>query len=108
MTNQGLEAAVGFHAGELAVQRQAGVQRQAARLSPMVARGELRAGIAAFLADVSFAALTARDRTGRLWISPLVGPPGFMTATSPTTLSIEGALPESTHCTGCPMGSASG
>jgi predicted pyridoxine 5'-phosphate oxidase superfamily flavin-nucleotide-binding protein len=104
MTNQGLEAAVGFHAGELEVQRQAGVQREAARLSPMVARGELRAGIAAFLADVSFGALTARDRTGRLWVSPLVGPPGLMTATSPTTLSIEGALPDVDPLYGLPDG----
>jgi uncharacterized protein len=94
MMNQELGGAVGFHAGELAVQRQAGVQGQAARLSPMVARGELRAGMASFLANVSFGALTARDRTGRLWVSPLIGPPGLMTATSPATLSIHAALPD--------------
>jgi hypothetical protein len=34
--------ATGFHSGELAVQRRVGVQRQAARLSTMVERGELR------------------------------------------------------------------
>ena len=76
----------------MAVQRRAGVQRQAARLSTMVERGELRAGVAAFLAEATFAALTARDRTGRLWTSPLVGPPGFLAVGSPTKLLI-GAMP---------------
>jgi hypothetical protein len=54
----------------------------------MVARGELRGGIAAFLANATFAAVTARDRAGRLWTSPLVGSPGFLTAASPTSLVI--------------------
>ena len=53
---------VGFHSGELAVQRRAGVEAQAARLSGMVAPGELRGGAAALLADAPFAAVTARDR----------------------------------------------
>jgi uncharacterized protein len=83
------EIATGFHGGELAVQRRAGVTQQAARLSPMVARGELRGGIAAFLANATFAAITARDRSGRLWTSPLVGAPGFLTAASPTSLAID-------------------
>lgn len=59
----------------------------------MVARGELRAGVATFLAEATFAAITARDRTGRLWTSPLVGPPGFLVAASPTSLLI-GSAPE--------------
>ena len=83
---------VGFHSGELAVQRRAGVEAQAARLSGMVAPGELRGGAAALLADAPFAAVTARDRDGRLWISPVTGPPGFLAATSPTRLSIRSAL----------------
>ncbi|HWS91882.1 MAG TPA: hypothetical protein VN306_05115, partial [Mycobacterium sp.] len=41
MTVQSWPAAVGFHRGELAVQRQARVEAQAARLAPMVARGQL-------------------------------------------------------------------
>jgi predicted pyridoxine 5'-phosphate oxidase superfamily flavin-nucleotide-binding protein len=84
--------ATGFHSGELAVQRRAGVQEQAARLSTMVARGELRGGIAAFLANATFAAITGRDASGRLWTSPLVGPPGFLKAASPTTLAISPTL----------------
>src|ERR1700754_4501091 len=84
---------VGFHSGELAVQRRAGVEAEAARLRPMMAPGELRGGAPAFLAHGSFAAITARDRDGRLWTSPLVGPPGFMAATTPTRLSLRNMLP---------------
>jgi predicted pyridoxine 5'-phosphate oxidase superfamily flavin-nucleotide-binding protein len=83
-----IDVATGFHSGELAVQQRAGVQRQAARLSPMVERGELSAGVAAFLVGTTFAALTARDRGGKLWTSPLIGPAGFLEAASPTKLVI--------------------
>jgi predicted pyridoxine 5'-phosphate oxidase superfamily flavin-nucleotide-binding protein len=92
-TGQANADAIGFHSGELAVQRRAGVQAEAARLRPMMAPGELRGGAPAFLAHASFAALTARDRDGRLWTSPLIGPPGFMTATTPTRLSLRDVLP---------------
>ncbi|MHA7651816.1 pyridoxamine 5'-phosphate oxidase family protein [Mycobacterium sp. ML4] len=81
--------ALGFHPGELAVQQQAGVQAAAARLAPMVAGGELRGGAGTFLAKVTFAALTARDGAGRLWVSPLSGPPGFLRVASATTLQIQ-------------------
>jgi uncharacterized protein len=93
MTDKRRPAALGFHSGELAVQRQAGVQAQAARLAPMVAGGELRAGVGAFLAKATFAAITARDRTGRLWISPLLGRPGFLRVASPTRLLINSFPP---------------
>jgi predicted pyridoxine 5'-phosphate oxidase superfamily flavin-nucleotide-binding protein len=92
-TGQANADAIGFHSGELAVQRRAGVQAEAARLRPMMAPGELRGGAPAFLAHASFAALTARDRDGRLWTSPLIGPPGFMTATTATRLSLRDVLP---------------
>jgi uncharacterized protein len=94
MSNQQIQMdAVGFHSGELAVQRRAGVEAEAARLRPMVGPGELRGGIAALLAHASFAAMTARDRDGHLWISPMVGPRGFLEATAPTRLSLHNALP---------------
>lgn len=89
MTHHRRAAATGFHDGELAVQQRAGVRTQAARLAPMVARGELRSGAGAFFAKTTFAALTARDRTGRLWTSPLSGPPGFLRVDSPTRLLID-------------------
>ena len=86
-------AAVGFHGGELSVQERAGVQVQAARLRGMLEPAELRGGLLDFLAERTFAVITARDATGRLWTSPLTGPPGFLTAASPTTLTVGAAPP---------------
>jgi predicted pyridoxine 5'-phosphate oxidase superfamily flavin-nucleotide-binding protein len=95
-------SARGFHAGELAVQRRAGVEAEAARLAPMLAPAELRGGLAAFLADRTFAVLAARDQAGRLWASPLTGPAGFLTVTSPTTLTVAAALPAADPLHGLP------
>ncbi len=93
-------AAAGFHSGELAVQRQAGVDAEAARLTPMLANGRLRSGMAAFLASAPFAAIAARDRTGRLWTSPLLAPPGFLRAATPTTLRVDTSVStaDPLHC----------
>jgi uncharacterized protein len=74
----GVTAATGFHEGELALQRRAGVQHEAKRLEPMLARAELSGGTAKILALQGFLALTARDAAGVLWTSPLAGPPGFL------------------------------
>jgi hypothetical protein len=60
----------------------------------MLARGELRSGVTAFLPGAPFAALTARDSAGRLWTSPLFGAPGFLHAESSNTLRIASALPD--------------
>lgn len=76
----------GFHAGELAVQRRAGVEAKAARFAGMLEPAQLDFGFAAFLAQRTFGALTGRDRAGRLWISPLTGAPGFIRAASPSTV----------------------
>lgn len=93
MTHEVRPAAVGFHSGELAVQKRAGVGARAAQLAPMVSRGRLGAGTAAFLASSRLAVLTARDNEGRLWISPVSGEPGFLRAATPTRLHIDGELP---------------
>jgi uncharacterized protein len=82
----------GFHEGELSVQRRAGVEDDAARLSGMLATPDLDGGIGRFLAAQTFAALTARDHDRRLWISPLVGAPGFLDAAG-EHLSIHTAFP---------------
>ncbi|HEY1820899.1 MAG TPA: pyridoxamine 5'-phosphate oxidase family protein [Trebonia sp.] len=102
------ETDVGFHAGELAVQQRAGTRDEAARLSAMLDPAELRGGIVAFLADRTFAAITARDADGRLWTSPLSGPPGFLQAVSPTTLAIHARLPEGDPLHGLPAGQQAG
>jgi uncharacterized protein len=98
----------GFHSGELAVQRQAGVEAEAARLASMVGRGQLRAGTAAFLSEATVAAMAARDPSGRLWVAPLLGPPGYLEAASPTTLTIHAELPSADPLHGLPPGQAVG
>jgi predicted pyridoxine 5'-phosphate oxidase superfamily flavin-nucleotide-binding protein len=80
---------VGFHDGELAVQRRAGVRDEAARLVGMLAPGELSAGVTRFLSERDLAMLAARDHEGQLWISPLVGSPGFLDGRG-STLRIHG------------------
>jgi predicted pyridoxine 5'-phosphate oxidase superfamily flavin-nucleotide-binding protein len=101
-------ADVGFHAGELAVQQRAGTREEAARLSPMLEPAELRGGIVAFLADRTFAVITARDAGRRLWSSPLTGPAGFLEAVTPTTLAIHARLPEGDPLHGLPAGQQAG
>ena len=104
MAETGRRADAGFHAGELAVQHRAGVAAQAARLVRMLEPVELDGGIAGFLADRTFAALTGRDDAGRLWVTPLTGSPGFLNVTSPTTLEVGVALPPGDPLHGLPAG----
>ncbi len=101
-------ADVGFHAGEVAVQRRAGTREEAERLSPMLDPAELRGGIVAFLADRTFAVITARDADGRLWSSPLTGPAGFLEAVAPTTLAIHARLADGDPLLGLPAGQQAG
>ena len=68
----------GFHDGELAVQRLAGVSVAAHRLEGMLAPADLSGGGARFLAAQRLVVLTARDRDGVLWTSPLAAAPGFL------------------------------
>jgi hypothetical protein len=82
---------VGFHDGELAVQRRAGVHDEAQRLAGMLAPPSLSGGAGRFLRERTFAAVTGRDQDGRLWTSPLVGPRGFLDGAD-TTLRVH-ALP---------------
>jgi uncharacterized protein len=97
-------ADVGFHAGELAVQERAGTREEAARLSPMLEPAQLRGGIVGFLAERTFAVITARGGDGRLWSSPLTGAAGFLEAVSPDTLMIHARLPEGDPLRGLPAG----
>jgi len=65
---------------------------------------ELDGGIARFLANRTFAALTGRDRAGRLWVTALTGPPGFLDVTSLTTLEVIAALHADDPLHGLPAG----
>lgn len=69
----------GFHSGELAVQERAGVRQLAQRLAPMLAPPDLSGGAGRFLAGRDLVVITARGRDGRLWTSPLLARPGFLT-----------------------------
>jgi predicted pyridoxine 5'-phosphate oxidase superfamily flavin-nucleotide-binding protein len=96
----------GFHAGEIAVQRRAGVRAAADRLVGMLDEPELRSGFARFLDQRTFAALSARDRSGRLWIEALTGPPGFLEVAGRATLQVHAspAPPLDALPTGQPVG----
>lgn len=83
---------VGFHDGELDVQRRAGVADDAARLVVMVGPGELGPRFTAMFAVAPLAAITGRDHDGRLWISPMIGDPGFISAHSPTRMAVRDGL----------------
>ncbi|MDI9835415.1 pyridoxamine 5'-phosphate oxidase family protein [Streptomyces sp. KAU_LT] len=82
--------ASGFHEGERAVQARAGATEEAARLHGMLRPPWLGGGLRAALAARTFAVLTARDRDGALWISPLTGEPGFLDGHG-TTLTVAAA-----------------
>jgi predicted pyridoxine 5'-phosphate oxidase superfamily flavin-nucleotide-binding protein len=77
----------GFHEGELAVQRRAGVSADAARLVTMLDEPDLDGGAHRFLAARTFGVLAARDRHGSLWSTPLTGSPGFLDGNG-TTLDV--------------------
>jgi uncharacterized protein len=94
----------GFHAGELAVQRRAGVEAEASRLTGMLAAPDLRGGLGLFLAGRTYAAITARDGAGRLWVSPLTGTPGFLQPTGAATLTVHAALAAGDPLHGLPAG----
>jgi uncharacterized protein len=94
----------GFHEGELAVQQHAGVRDDAARLEGMLAPAHLSAGLARYLATRTYAALSARDAAGRLWVSPLGGAPGLLDAVDAGTLRIHTAPAMGDPLHGLPAG----
>lgn len=93
-------ATTGFHDGELAVQRRAGVAEDAARLEGMLGPVRLD-GAARFLVQRDFAVITGRDAEGRLWTSPLRGEPGFLDATE-STLDVHSGLDQDDPLVGMP------
>jgi hypothetical protein len=92
-----------FHSGELDVQRRAGVSGEAARLAGMLDPARLDGGPAKFLSQRRFATVAGRDRAGSLWVSPLVGPAGFLDGHG-TTLDVHAAPAESDPLHALPVG----
>ena len=93
----------GFHEGERAVQRRAGTQEEADRLAGMLDPPYLDGGFSRFLAGRTFAALSARDATGRLWVSPLTGRQGMLDAHG-TVLKVRTAPAGGDPLAGLPAG----
>jgi hypothetical protein len=104
VNNTSAAPAAGFHAGELAVQHRAGVRAAAERLAAMLDTPDLRGSIGRFLTDQAFAAITARDRSGRLWISPLTGPRGVLEVTGSTSVRVHTAPAAGDPLHGLPAG----
>lgn len=78
----------GFHDGEIAVQELVGVRREAAHLEGMLAAASISRGMAGFLAQRTFAGLTAHDQHGRLWTTALAAPAGFLEVTSAESIRV--------------------
>ena len=68
-----------YHAGELAVQRRAGVSGMAARIGNGI-RATMPPAAAAFLAERTWVVLATADALGRPWASVVSGAPGFALA----------------------------
>ncbi|NBD15436.1 MAG: pyridoxamine 5-phosphate oxidase [Cyanobacteria bacterium] len=66
-----------FHAGERAVQAQAGVEAEAQQLSGVI-HASLKPAAQKFLLDQSFAVAGTIDEQGKIWTSLLLGKAGFM------------------------------
>lgn len=66
-----------FHDGELLVQKSAGVLDDARRVGQML-RSSIPQGARVFLAERRFVVLSAATHAGRVWVSVLAGPPGFL------------------------------
>jgi predicted pyridoxine 5'-phosphate oxidase superfamily flavin-nucleotide-binding protein len=65
---------------------------------------ELIGGIVGFLAQRTLIVMAARDHDGTLWTSPLIGPEGFLEATSPSDLHIAAAPAQRDPLFGLPAG----
>ncbi|MEU7069423.1 pyridoxamine 5'-phosphate oxidase family protein [Streptomyces narbonensis] len=91
-----------YNPGSLAVQEHEGVRELADHVGRSITPG-IRPVAAAFLDAQPMLVIGAADRAGRVWSSLLTGPPGFVRATGPHTVSVAAALPEGTP-DGSPVG----
>ncbi|MBI1759608.1 MAG: pyridoxamine 5'-phosphate oxidase family protein [Actinobacteria bacterium] len=80
--------AVGYHAGERAVQARAGLTEQAEHAGRAI-RERLPAAAVAFLAEQPLLVVGAADSAGRMWASLLTGPPGFLHPTDDRTIDVQ-------------------
>jgi hypothetical protein len=78
-----------FHAGEIAVQRRAGVVDEAGQVGRIIA-DRIPPGLAPIVAEFRLAVAASIDAQGRVWASLLTGPAGFLQVLDETRLRLEG------------------
>jgi len=81
-----------FHAGEIALQRQAGMDARLAAVGPMVIRDHMPQQHRDFFEQLPFIVAGALDADGQPWASVLAGPPGFITSPDERALVVQAAL----------------
>jgi predicted pyridoxine 5'-phosphate oxidase superfamily flavin-nucleotide-binding protein len=98
-----------FHAGEVALQREAGVAERMARVGPQAIRDSLPEQHRQFFERLPFVVIGSIDGQGQPSASLLAGPPGFAWSPEPELLRVD-ALPlagdplESNLRSGAPLG----
>ncbi|MDR3083193.1 MAG: pyridoxamine 5'-phosphate oxidase family protein, partial [Streptomyces sp.] len=80
-----------YHSGETAVQRRAGLAREADSSGGAI-RDTIPPVAAAFIAEQPLVVIGGTDHEGRIWSTMLTGPAGFLSVPDEHTLSIA-ALP---------------
>ena len=83
-----MNAAVGWHAGERALQVRAGAADRMAEVGARVLRDHLPEQHRAFFPLLPVVFTGTLDRQGQPWASLLAGPPGFVTAPTPQRLHV--------------------
>ncbi|CAB3771544.1 Flavohemoprotein [Paraburkholderia humisilvae] len=83
------EADSPWHAGEVALQRQAGVAERMKDLGRRVVRDHMPDQHRAFFAQLPFVAVGSVDRDGDVWATLVAGKPGFMQAPTAHKLRID-------------------
>lgn len=81
-----------FHAGEIALQRQAGMEARMAAVGPMVIRDHMPQQHRDFFGQLPFLVAGALDAGGQPWASVLAGPPGFITSPHERALVVQAPL----------------
>jgi len=82
-----------YHPGELEVQGLAGVERQADRVGRIIS-STMPPAAQEFLRRQPFAVLSSVAAQGQVWVSALIGKPGFMRAINEQTVAINSAPPD--------------
>jgi predicted pyridoxine 5'-phosphate oxidase superfamily flavin-nucleotide-binding protein len=77
-----------YHAGELSVQRRAGVEAQARRIGQSI-KSAMPPITRAFLQELPMVLVGSTDAGGQVWASLLTGAPGFLTPISERTLRVD-------------------